>query len=158
MRVVRLPGIHHDASCVVLSGEEESVVVDPGTSWYQANLVERIEAKLQGHPPVTKILLTHRHFDTAGAAAHLADHWQATVHLQGEGVGALTGGDLFTTWASRFNSDMPPTEPVAMQDGDSFDLGGGVVEVIHTPGHTSDSCCFWLESEHILLAGDLIPK
>jgi len=158
MRVVRLPGIHHDASCILVSGEEETVVVDPGTSWYQANVIERIEAKLDGQPEVSKILLTHRHYDTAGASKHLSDYWGVSCHIHADGVNALRGGDLFTTWASRFNSDMPAVNAVPFDDEEVFELGNGSLEVIHTPGHTSDSCCFWIENERILLAGDLIPK
>ena len=158
MRVVRLPGIHHDASCILVSGADETVVVDPGTSWYQANVLERIEAKLVDQPAISKILLTHRHYDTTGATKHLAEHWDVTGHIHSEGINALRGGDLFTTWASRFNSNMPAFNAEPFEDGDLFELGGGSIEVIHTPGHTSDSCCFWIESEGILLAGDLIPK
>lgn len=158
MRVVRLPGIHHDASCVIISTENESVVVDPGTSWYQANVIERVESKLDDGVVISKILLTHRHYDTAGAAAHLADHWGATVHIHSEGAGAISGGDMFTTWASRFNSDMPPVDAVMMEDGEVIDLGDGIIQVLHTPGHTSDSCSFWIESEGIMVAGDLLPK
>ncbi len=158
MRVVRLPGIHHDASCTIVSGDKETVVIDPGTSWYQSNVVERIESKLDDAPKVSKIFLTHRHYDTAGAARHLADHWGASVHTHGAASGALASGDMFTTWASRFNSDMPPVDVNSFDEGDVFDLGNGTIEVIHTPGHTSDSCCFWIESERILITGDLIPK
>ena len=158
MRVVRLPGIHHDASCVVASGDSETVIIDPGTSWYQANVVERIESKLENLPKVSKILLTHRHYDTAGASQYLSKHWDASVHIHSDGVGAISGGDLFTTWASRFNSDMPPVAASAFEEGDVFDLGEETIEVIHTPGHTSDSCSFWIENEAILLVGDLIPK
>jgi len=158
MRVVRLPGIHHDASCILVSGKEETVVVDPGTSWYQANVIERIEAKLVEQPAISRVLLTHRHYDTAGATKHLSEHWSTSSHIHSDGVNALRGGDLFTTWASRFNSDMPAIDAVPFEDGTIFDLGNGALEVIHTPGHTSDSCCFWIESEGILLAGDLIPK
>lgn len=158
MRVVRLPGIHHDASCVIVSGTKESILVDPGTSWYQANVIERVESKLGDHPPINKILLTHRHYDTAGAAKHLAEHWGATVHIHSDAVGALEGGDMFTTWASRFNSDMPAVDVIPFNDCDTFDLGDGVIEVIHTPGHTIDSSSFWIPSEGILIVGDLIPK
>ena len=47
MRMTRLPGIHHDANCVVVQGEASVVLIDAGTSWYQALQVERI----LGQPP-----------------------------------------------------------------------------------------------------------
>ena len=158
MRVVRLPGIHHDASCTLLSAGDETLVVDPGTTWYQANVLERVEANLPDESKVKGILLTHRHYDTAGGAASLSEHWQVPVYAQLDAVQSLRGGDLFTTWASRFNSDMPPTDVLEFDDGAIFEVGDESVEAIHTPGHTSCSTTFWIETEATALVGDLIPK
>lgn len=158
MRVVRLPGIHHDASCVLISGDDATFVVDPGTSWYQSNVLERVEANLTDQPGIVGILLTHRHYDTAGGARHLSDHWAVPVHAHDQAIAALSGGDLFTTWASRFNSDMPAVTATPFEEGTVFDLGGGSAEVLHMPGHTSDSSAFWIEERGVLIAGDLIPR
>ena len=35
MRIVRLPGIHHDANAVLLMGAKEAILIDAGTAWYQ---------------------------------------------------------------------------------------------------------------------------
>ena len=158
MRLLRLPSIHHDSSCVVISGDDESVVIDPGTSWYQLNVRERLEAALEGMPAVSAVLLTHRHFDTAGAAKHLAENWNVPVRIHPAGAGALEGGDLLTTWASRFNSDMPVTDVIPLEESERFDLGGVVITVLHLPGHTSDSVGYWIADRGVLIAGDLLPK
>ena len=42
MRIVRLPGIHHDANAVLLIGSEEAILIDSGTAWYQLLQQERI--------------------------------------------------------------------------------------------------------------------
>jgi glyoxylase-like metal-dependent hydrolase (beta-lactamase superfamily II) len=158
MRVVRLPGIHHDASCVVISGDDATFVVDPGTSWYQSNVLERIETNVSDQPDIAGILLTHRHYDSAGGACFLSEHLGVPVHAHELAVPALSGGDLFTTWASRFNSDMPSVNATPFEDGTTFDLGNCSIEVLHLPGHTSDSCGFWFEERGVLVAGDLIPR
>jgi glyoxylase-like metal-dependent hydrolase (beta-lactamase superfamily II) len=44
-----------------------------------------------------------------------------------------------------------------LQDGDRVDLGDGVeLTVIHTPGHTPGSVCFYWEREKLLLTGDAV--
>jgi glyoxylase-like metal-dependent hydrolase (beta-lactamase superfamily II) len=41
-----------------------------------------------------------------------------------------------------------------LRDGDSIRMGDAVFEVIHTPGHSSDSICLYNEAQGILFAGD----
>jgi glyoxylase-like metal-dependent hydrolase (beta-lactamase superfamily II) len=44
-----------------------------------------------------------------------------------------------------------------LEDGDGVDLGRGVrLEVVHTPGHTPGSVCFFWPAEGILFCGDAI--
>jgi glyoxylase-like metal-dependent hydrolase (beta-lactamase superfamily II) len=43
-----------------------------------------------------------------------------------------------------------------LQDGDTLDLGGRVLQVLHTPGHTPDSICLLDEDNRILFTGDTI--
>ena len=33
MRIVRLPGIHHDANAVLLMDSKEAILIDSGTAW-----------------------------------------------------------------------------------------------------------------------------
>ena len=46
MRIVRLPGIHHDANAVLLMGAKEAILIDAGTAWYQLLQQERIVGQL----------------------------------------------------------------------------------------------------------------
>ena len=158
MRLERLPGIHHDSACIVLSGTESSFIIDSGTSWYQTNLVERLKPHLQGRPKIEAILLTHRHYDNCAAAPHLAEAFGAKICIHQDAVAPIAGGDLFTTWASRYDSDMPAFTAVGFNDGDQFDLGDAIVEVLHTPGHTLDSSSFWIAGKSAVICGDLVPS
>jgi len=158
MRLERLPGIHHDSACIVLSGTQSSFIIDSGTSWYQTNLVERLRPHLAGRPKVEAILLTHRHYDTCGAAPHLAEVFEAEIRIHKDAVAPIAGGDLFTTWSSRYDSDMPVFDATGFSDGDQFALGDATIEVVHTPGHTMDACSFWIAEKSAIICGDLIPS
>lgn len=43
-----------------------------------------------------------------------------------------------------------------LRDGDLLDLGGRVLSVIHTPGHSPGHCCFYEMQRQYLYSGDLI--
>ena len=50
---------------------------------------------------------------------------------------------------------IPPCVPSRLlRDGDSLDLGGRTLEVVHTPGHTPDSVCFVDPVNGVLFGGD----
>jgi glyoxylase-like metal-dependent hydrolase (beta-lactamase superfamily II) len=157
MRLERLPGIHHDSACIVVSGTSSTVIVDSGTSWYQTNLVERLLPHLEGRAPVEVILLTHRHYDTCAAAPHLANHFDVKIKVHENAVAPLAGGDMFTTWASRYDSDMPAIDAEGFSDGEQIDLGDTTLQILHTPGHTMDACCFHILEKDAIICGDLIP-
>ena len=81
MEVIRLPGIHHDTSISIVAGTEKSVLIDSGTSWHQVNIEERINSKIEFLPRIEAILLTHRHYDTSGAANFLSEKFDAPVFI-----------------------------------------------------------------------------
>jgi glyoxylase-like metal-dependent hydrolase (beta-lactamase superfamily II) len=41
-----------------------------------------------------------------------------------------------------------------LRDGDTIKMGDGYFEVIHMPGHSSDSICLYNQAEGVLFAGD----
>ena len=109
MKVTRLPGIHHDGNIVLVSGTLGHVLIDAGTSWYQSLQVERIQGLLHDAVP-DRLLLTSRRFPVSGGASHLSiTSHNMPVHIHQEGQAALETGDFFTTWANRYDSDMPRT-------------------------------------------------
>lgn len=45
-----------------------------------------------------------------------------------------------------------------LRDGDSLDIGGRVIKVLHTPGHSPGHCCFYEPDRRYLYTGDLVYK
>ena len=43
-----------------------------------------------------------------------------------------------------------------LRDGDTLDLGGRTLQVLHTPGHTPDCICLLDDEDRILFTGDTI--
>ena len=48
--------------------------------------------------------------------------------------------------------DMP------LREGQTFEVGGATLRVIHTPGHSPGGVCLYLESEGVLFSGDTLFK
>ena len=49
-------------------------------------------------------------------------------------------------------------ETVALFDGERIDVGANALEVIHVPGHTRGSVCFYDEANKIMFSGDFLMK
>jgi glyoxylase-like metal-dependent hydrolase (beta-lactamase superfamily II) len=59
------------------------------------------------------------------------------------------GGFDFAAWK------IPASIPTRLlKDGDTLDLGGRILRVLHTPGHTPDSICLLDEQNGLLFGGD----
>lgn len=111
-------------------GAERSIVVDPGPS-ESAHLDAIVEAA----GTVGLVLLTHRHFDHSESAASFAERVGCEVRAVDPDF--RTGSD-------------------GLVDGERIDLDGLVVEVVASPGHTSDSVCLLLGADGALLTGDTV--
>lgn len=51
---------------------------------------------------------------------------------------------------------IPSRATRTLSDGERIDLGGRKLTVMHTPGHSPDSICLWLEDEGVLFGTDTL--
>lgn len=159
MRIIRLPGIHHDANAVIFSGSESSLLVDAGTTWYQMLQVERIAGHLENAKPLERILLTSRRYPFAGAAKHISEsHGDIPIHIHSDAVSVLETGDFYTTWANRYDSDMPSTQCEVVNQGDIFNLGDGEIFSLSLPGHCTDGMGYFESERGVLVTGAILPR
>ncbi len=158
MRVVRLPGIHHDSNAVVVIGNAGNLLIDSGTSWYQSLQVERISGILENES-LERILLSGRRFPCSGAAKHISESFSdCPIHIHKDGQASLESGDFFTTWANRFDSDMPSTKTVGIESDEIFILGNGQVSTIYLPGHSNDSVGYYIDDKKMMICGATLPR
>ena len=99
------------------------------------------------------ILETHAHADHLSAAPYLARELDAKVAI-GEGIEAVQG--RFIKIFNLPNEHQPSGASFdrLLKDGDVLETAGMQVEVIHTPGHTSDSNSFLIGDA--LFVGDTL--
>ena len=99
MRIVRLPGIHHDSNVILVIGTLGNIIIDSGTSWYQSLQLERIRGILEDDQEkqnnIDRILLTSRRFPCSGGAKHLSNELDnCPIHIHLEGQSSLETGDF----------------------------------------------------------------
>ena len=134
---------------VNLKGTEEAVIVDPGDEAYKIEL-KLTEWKLK---PVA-ILLTHGHFDHIRAVGKLKERYSVKVYALDKEKEILNS-ELNLSRAFGFEMINIDAD-VYLTDNQVINVAGIDFKVIHTPGHTVGSCCYYVESEKVLFSGDTL--
>jgi glyoxylase-like metal-dependent hydrolase (beta-lactamase superfamily II) len=124
------------------------------------------------------VLNTHGHHDHLGGNAALKRESPETqIHLHSADKPFAESHEYHYTFMTEFlnqfgHSDRVPVRQAVfvktlgegdagvdrvLEDGDRVDLGAGLeLSVIHTPGHTPGSVCYYWESEKLLFSGDAV--
>ena len=125
-------------------------LIDPG---YQGERLAELFRR-RGWQPVG-ILLTHGHFDHFGGVKAFRRHFPVPVHIHEQGVAYLE--DPALNLSSVFGEGLTLPGALPFREGDHFALPAGpTLEVLHTPGHTPDSCLFLDRGNALALVGDTI--
>lgn len=130
-----------------LVGRGEVGVIDPGPDI--AEHVEAILAATEGER-ISAILCTHTHRDHSPAARRL----QAATGAPIVGCAPLTLEDDGPRADAAFDPDYRPDH--VLVDGERVSIGGIALDVVATPGHTSNHLCYALPATGALFTGDHI--
>lgn len=144
------------------------VLVDTGIPLSDGRIMRYAEKIYGEGAKPSAIVLTHGHFDHAGAALALAAKWEVPIYAHRLEMPYLAG-----------KSDYPPQDPTVggalaqmsrLFPHSGYDFGmrvhsipetGEIEEmpgwnVVHTPGHTAGHISLFRESDRTLLAGDAL--
>ena len=128
---------------------QEMFIVDPAD---QADVIKQRIAAMEGKP--TAILLTHGHFDHIMAVSELKNAFSIPViacareaEMLNDPVRNMTD---YTDRLVSFDADR------YLDDLDVFTCAGFEIQMLHTPGHTPGSCCYYLKDEKVLFSGDTL--
>ncbi|RLB08746.1 MAG: MBL fold metallo-hydrolase [Deltaproteobacteria bacterium] len=125
---------YYQANCYIMGDEAtaEGVVIDPGDEVFRiAREITNLGLNIK------YILLTHGHFDHVEGAYELRNITGAPVLIHPLDAGGL-----------RFDPDG------ALSEGMHLYVGNYDIEVIHTPGHTAGSVCFYTDG--VVFTGDTL--
>ena len=138
MNIVKLTLGELAANCFIVEAPDKTaVVIDPGAE------AEVIEAELESRGlTLSKILLTHGHFDHTGAAAELKAKYRAQVYISAVDEELLDDKVKSVAYILPECPFRPVEADVRIKEGDVITQGSMEISVIETPGHTAGSVCF----------------
>jgi hydroxyacylglutathione hydrolase len=155
MKLKKFPVGPMGTNCYIVIDEptKTAAVVDPG---YDAGFIYN---KLnRAGVTCAMILLTHGHADHTCALDELRELTGAPVYVHAGDAKMLA--DPALSYARLTGA---PDEPIGppehtVADGDKITLGGTVIEVMHTQGHTPGSVCYLIRDERgdTMLSGDTL--
>ena len=127
----------------------EMFIVDPASDPDRiGEMIRKMEGKL------TAVLLTHGHFDHILAVPSLTDTFHVPVYACKEESALLMDPELNLSGSVgrpvSFEADK------CLEDNEEFTCAGFRIRMLHTPGHTGGSCCYYLQDEGILFSGDTL--
>ena len=150
--------VHHlGKPLVICCFQQDDVVVDPGPESSHRTLLEALDQ------PPERILLTHIHFDHAGATGALVRRWpDVEVWVHERGAPHLIDPSRLTASAARlYGDDMKRLwgEVVAVPEANIRILSGGETigpwRVEYTPGHASHHVSYHHEPSGTAFVGDV---
>ena len=127
----------------------ELLIADPADSPEQ---IIQQAAAMEGTP--VAILLTHGHYDHMLAAEAVNKRLGIPVYAHEAEQEALRDAqkNLSAAWSSPYTMEADRT----VKEGDVLTLAGYEIRVMHTPGHTKGSVCYYLPEAGVLLSGDTL--
>lgn len=156
------PGIHAVklvGSTAFLIAEERLTLIDAGLLGSRIVLERYLHRIGRGLDELARIVCTHGHPDHIGGVRELVGLGaEVLIHPADlSGIGVSFGEVVRLRRRGHLLHFLTPhpgrTTPIL--DGDVLPAAGGL-EVIHTPGHTPGSVCFWAARDKLLFTGDVL--
>ena len=154
-----------ETHCYLLCGMDKALLIDTGLG--VANIREAVDELTD--LPVTAVT-THVHWDHIGGLGYFDS---IAVHeAEKDWLDRQFPLPLETVKKNLMQQpcDFPPEFNIEnyrifqgkpdriLHHNDILDLGGRLIQVIHTPGHSPGHCCFYDAEREYLFSGDLIYK
>jgi ribonuclease/clavin/mitogillin len=141
VRTPTLPPATHTNTWVL--GEGDMAVFDPASPWEgeQRMLYELLAERVAIGERVTHIVLTHHHHDHVAGAEALRDALGGEVPILAH-----------PATAERVNMRIDAT----LDEGDVLEVGGCILDLMHTPGHAPGHLVFKDRDTGAMVAGDMV--
>jgi glyoxylase-like metal-dependent hydrolase (beta-lactamase superfamily II) len=147
------PRYHQQNWSYLLIGGHRSLLFDTGS--YHGDITGVVRRRVHGS---LTALPSHMHYDHLGNVTrfdHVALPDLPVLRACATGSLVTPGSQLFL---GKSENRRPPAFKVTewLAIGDSIDLGGRRLQILHTPGHSPDSVSLWEPERNRLLAADFL--
>ncbi|MFX1475290.1 MAG: MBL fold metallo-hydrolase [Promethearchaeota archaeon] len=156
--IVAREGLLPDSNIYLVKVGERFVIFDTGISNFFRHTYAAIEELGFNVSQLDRMILTHTHLDHSGSAPlFLREAKDAEVWVSKQEGDYLEKGDDTVVYGSFLGQRLEPV-PVGrkLQEGDVVKAGDFTFQVLHTPGHSIGSLCFFEPRQNILISGDVV--
>ncbi|MEO8569712.1 MAG: MBL fold metallo-hydrolase [Ginsengibacter sp.] len=139
---------------LLFNEKNECIIIDPGC--YYDNEKEALTVAIGQNNLRPKMLLnTHCHLDHVFGNKFIAEKYNLTLHLHKAEEQLLkmapASGLMFNLPFDNYAGEF-----IFLNEGDIITLGADKLEVIHAPGHSPGSICFYCKEQKFIISGDVL--
>ena len=147
VRAVQIPEtnpMHPQFTTIYLVGEDQVLTIDSGADEERYRWMLRGYLAAEERAEIALCAVTHFHFDHSSNIRWLCEEFGADAHIA-------------PATLERLEPHMLPPHPASpISEGGTLDAGTVKLQTLHTPGHSPESFCFYIEDEGVLFTGDTI--
>jgi len=138
-----------DAAIYLINFAGHSALVDAGCGRSEKKVFSNIRECGVRPEEIQYLLITHCHYDHTGGAKGVKEATKCQIVAHELDARFLEQGDDKVTAAKWYGSNMEPLliDRKLSLSKEEIQLGGRVIEAIHTPGHSPGSVVYVTESE-----------
>ena len=142
---------------------DKTAVIDSGPTTQTLGVLDALQA--HGVKELDAVLLSHIHLDHGGGSWRMAEAYPGSfVYCHPRGAAHMVDPSKLKAGAERLFGDrvleygtitgVPSDRIMESTDGEVIDLGGIVLQVLWTPGHSSHSQSYWEPDSRTVFVGD----
>ena len=151
LKILQFPvgPLEMNATLVMDIESKETIFFDPGDDIEKILNVANVEGM-----KITRLIATHCHIDHIAGSNEAMERLQLKLEISPLGVSML--GNVGPIAAS-FGYNISKIEHGSfLNENDNVTIGKTTFDILHCPGHSPDSLCFYTEG--VLIGGDVIFK
>lgn len=139
------------ANCYLIQEDKNALLIDPGDA--ASFLLEEVQRQ---NLTLVGILATHGHFDHVMAVGELQLGVPAPFYIHKKDQFLI---DRLESTAEHFLGHKPiiiPPQKTTFLPSSELQISNFEFKILHTPGHTPGSVCFYFPEEKVVFTGDTL--
>ncbi|MBA2250900.1 MAG: MBL fold metallo-hydrolase [Chitinophagaceae bacterium] len=139
---------------VLFNEQKACIIIDPGC--YDTEEQEALRSFIDKNGLLPKMLLnTHCHLDHVFGNKFIAEAYGLTLNLHEAEKAMLqmapASGLMFNLPFDNYSGEF-----IILKEGNKIVLGKDELEIIHAPGHSPGSICFYCRAQNFIIGGDVL--
>ncbi len=159
-----LSGMRRVLGTYLVKGEK-TAVIDPGPTNQTLGVLDALRS--HGIKELEAVLLSHIHLDHGGGSWKMTEAYPSSfVYCHPRGAAHMVDPSKLKAGAERLFGErvmeygtitgVPSDRVMESSDGEIIDLGGIILQVLWTPGHSSHSQSYWEPDSRTVFVGDAV--